>query len=126
MHPTDPIPKSSMVTAIDARWPPCRGESGMGIKNLGVVARGRQREPRPGLKRGSGHHRTRTRPNPGEFIRVLLANERVHIVTFKENYKAMQARGKLPEGRHRTRPVAHAASQSATRTLEADDSWEGR
>jgi hypothetical protein len=28
-----------MVPAIDARWPPCRGESGIRIKKLGVVAR---------------------------------------------------------------------------------------
>jgi hypothetical protein len=28
-----------MVPAIDARWPPCRGESGMRISELGVVAR---------------------------------------------------------------------------------------
>ena len=36
---TDPIPDSPMVPAIDARWPPCRGQSGMGIKKLEVVAR---------------------------------------------------------------------------------------
>jgi len=46
---TDPIPDSPMVPAIGARWPPCRGESGMGIKALGVVARGRIELPTRGF-----------------------------------------------------------------------------
>ena len=36
---THPIPGSPMVPAIGARWPPRRGELGMRIKDLGVVAR---------------------------------------------------------------------------------------
>jgi hypothetical protein len=38
-------------------------------------------------------HKKLKRPNPEEFIRVLLACERVHIVTFLENYAALMARG---------------------------------
>jgi len=33
------------------------------------------------------------KPNPHDFIRVLLDCERVHIVTLKENYDAMRADG---------------------------------
>lgn len=33
------------------------------------------------------------KPNPNDFIRVLLDCERVHIVTLKENYDAMRAGG---------------------------------
>jgi hypothetical protein len=38
-------------------------------------------------------HREVKKPNPDEFIRVLLDCERVHIVTFEENYAAMRADG---------------------------------
>ena len=38
-------------------------------------------------------HRTDEHPNPEEFVRTLIAYERVHIVTVKENYDAMRARG---------------------------------
>jgi hypothetical protein len=38
-----------MVPTVDARWPPSRGESGMGIKKLGVVARGRIELPTRGF-----------------------------------------------------------------------------
>ena len=38
-------------------------------------------------------HKKLKRPRPDEFIRVLLACERVHIVTFRENYDALVARG---------------------------------
>jgi hypothetical protein len=33
------------------------------------------------------------KPNPDEFIRVVLDCERVHIVTFEENYSARRANG---------------------------------
>jgi hypothetical protein len=33
------------------------------------------------------------KPNPNEFIRLVLECERVHIVTFDENYAAMRADG---------------------------------
>jgi hypothetical protein len=33
------------------------------------------------------------KPNPSDFIRVLLDCEQVHIVTLKENYDAMRAGG---------------------------------
>lgn len=38
-------------------------------------------------------HLKRKRPNPQEFIRVVLACENVHIVTFAENYAAMKHDG---------------------------------
>lgn len=38
-------------------------------------------------------HRKLSKPNAGEFIRVLLDYERVHIVTVEENYAAMKAKG---------------------------------
>lgn len=38
-------------------------------------------------------HRELKKPNADEFIRVLLDCERVHIVTFEENYAAMRADG---------------------------------
>ena len=38
-------------------------------------------------------HLKRERPNPQEFIRVVLECENVHIVTFAENYAAMRNDG---------------------------------
>jgi hypothetical protein len=38
-------------------------------------------------------HLKRKRPNPQEFIRVVLECENVHIVTFAENYAAMKNDG---------------------------------
>ena len=38
-------------------------------------------------------HRKSNRPNPDEFVRVLVEYERVHIVTLEENYAAMRAKG---------------------------------
>ncbi|OGA48448.1 MAG: hypothetical protein A3G24_20440 [Betaproteobacteria bacterium RIFCSPLOWO2_12_FULL_62_13] len=38
-------------------------------------------------------HRKLKKRNPDEFIRVLIDCERVHIVTFEENYAAMRAGG---------------------------------
>lgn len=38
-------------------------------------------------------HLKRKRPNPQEFIRVVLECENVHIVTFAENYAAMRNGG---------------------------------
>ena len=38
-------------------------------------------------------HRKLKKPNPDEFIRVLVDCERVHIVTFEENYAATRAGG---------------------------------
>jgi hypothetical protein len=38
-------------------------------------------------------HLKRKRPNPQEFIRVVLECENVHIVTFAENYAAMRNDG---------------------------------
>jgi hypothetical protein len=40
-----------------------------------------------------GRHRKNKKPNPDEFIRVLLKCEQVHIVTLRENYDAMRAKG---------------------------------
>lgn len=42
-------------------------------------------------------HRKFGTPNPDEFIQVLLQCERVHIVTFEENYAAMRAGGDYHE-----------------------------
>jgi len=60
-------------------------------------------------------HLKRKRPNPQEFIRVVLECENVHIVTFAENYAAMRNDGNyrragiklvdwraIPEPRRRT------------------------
>ncbi len=38
-------------------------------------------------------HRGFRQPRPEEFVRMLLEYERVHIVTFQENYAAMRAKG---------------------------------
>jgi hypothetical protein len=38
-------------------------------------------------------HKALKKPHPEEFIRVLIECERVHIVTFEENYAAMRAGG---------------------------------
>ena len=38
-------------------------------------------------------HRESKRPNPEEFVGVLVEYERVHIVTREENYAAMRAEG---------------------------------
>ncbi|MCX5723562.1 MAG: hypothetical protein NTX84_03385 [Nitrospirae bacterium] len=40
-----------------------------------------------------GAHRKAKRPKPEEFIRMILECEKVHIVTFAENYDAMRAGG---------------------------------
>jgi len=47
-----------------------------------------------GLTQLVERHRKLKRPNAAEFIRFLRAAERVHIVTFHENYEAMKAKGK--------------------------------
>jgi len=44
-------------------------------------------------------HRKLKRPRPEEFIATVLECERVHIVTFKENYEAMQAKGNYRKAR---------------------------
>jgi len=38
-------------------------------------------------------HLKRKRPNPQEFVRLVLKYENVHIVTFAENYEAMRYDG---------------------------------
>jgi hypothetical protein len=40
-----------------------------------------------------GRHRENKRPNPEEFVRVLVECESAHIVTLEENYTAMRAEG---------------------------------
>jgi hypothetical protein len=47
-----------------------------------------------GLTQLVERHKKRKRPNAAEFIRFLRAVERVHIVTFAENYAALKAKGK--------------------------------
>jgi hypothetical protein len=47
-----------------------------------------------GLTQLVERHRKLKRPNAAEFIRFLRAAERVHIVTFRENYEALKAKGK--------------------------------
>jgi hypothetical protein len=60
-------------------------------------------------------HKPRKKPNPEEFVRALLECERVHIVTFEENYAAMRAGGnyrkaKIELLRWRDLPPARQAS----------------
>src|SRR6266702_122953 len=47
-----------------------------------------------GLTQLVERHKKLKRPNAAEFIRFLRAAERVHIVTFRENYEALKAKGK--------------------------------
>ena len=47
-----------------------------------------------GLTQLVERHRVMKRPNAAEFIRFIRAAERVHIVTFDENYAALKAKGK--------------------------------
>jgi hypothetical protein len=46
-----------------------------------------------GLTQLVERHKKLKRPNSGEFIRFVRAAERVHIVTFRENYEARKAGG---------------------------------
>ena len=42
-------------------------------------------------------HKKLAKPNPDEFIQLLVECERVRIVTFHENYKALRAKGNYIE-----------------------------
>ena len=46
-----------------------------------------------GLTQLVERHKCRKRPNAAEFIRFIRSAERVHIVTFRENYEARMAGG---------------------------------
>ena len=47
-----------------------------------------------GLTQLVERHKVLKRPNAAAFIRFLRSAERVHIVTFRENYEALKAKGK--------------------------------